>query len=397
MNSTQHTRWVLHLDMDAFFASVEQLDNPDLKGKPVIIGGGDRGVVSTASYEARVFGVRSAMPIFQARKLCPRAIFLYGRMHRYKEKSREVMEVLRSFSPLVEQASVDEAYLDATGLERIFGSPKEMALRLQKEVCTQTGLTCSLGLAPVKFLAKIASDMQKPSGLTIIAYEDVQTLLQKLPISKIPGVGGQMIKKLELLGVRFAADVARFPAAFWVEKMGKAGQLLYDRGRGVDPREVVPYREPKSESAENTFAKDTCDPGELSSWLLRQAERVGKSLRAQKLSGRTITLKLKYADFDQHTRSRTLKEPTSSTREIYETALELLAESKVQRPLRLIGVGVSHFGRANRQLSLLPAGDELKKERDSALDNALDSLRDKFGSKTIVRGKLFDGGKKEDS
>ena len=397
MNSTQHTRWILHLDMDAFFASVEQLDNPDLKGKPVIIGGGDRGVVSTASYEARVFGVRSAMPIFQARKLCPRAIFLHGRMHRYKEKSREVMEVLRSFSPLVEQASVDEAYLDATGLERIFGSPKEMALRLQKKVFAQTGLTCSLGLAPVKFLAKIASDMQKPSGLTIIAYEDVQTLLQRLPISKIPGVGGQMLKKLELLGVRFVADVARFPVSFWVEKMGKAGQLLYDRGRGVDPREVVPYREPKSESAENTFAKDTCDPEELSSWLLRQAERVGKSLRAQKLSGRTITLKLKYADFDQHTRSRTLKEPTSSTREIYETALELLTESKVQRPLRLIGVGVSHFGQANRQLSLLPAGGELKKERDSALDSALDSLRDKFGSETIVRGKLFGGGKKEDS
>lgn len=390
-------RWILHLDMDAFFASVEQLDHPDLRGKAVIIGGGDRGVVSTASYEARKYGIHSAMPIFQARKLCPDGIFLPGRMRRYKEKSQEVMEILNDFSPLVEQASVDEAYLDASGLEHIFGSPKAMALCLQHKVFQQTGLTCSLGLAPVKFLAKIASDMQKPSGLTILSHTEVPAFLQKLPIGKIPGVGHQMLKKLEMLGVRHAADVSRFSVEFWQEKMGKAGRILYDRGRGIDPREVQPYREPKSESAENTFASDTCDRAVLAVWLLRQAERVGKSLRKQKLAGKTITLKLKYADFSQHTRSRTLKEPTNSTRTIYEMAIELLDESGVHRPLRLIGVGVSQFGKEERQLTLLPETPQESKKRDAALDSTLDMLRDKFGSQAVVRGKLFEGksGKKE--
>lgn len=389
MDMRQPQQWIVHLDMDAFFASVEQLDDPGLRGKAVIIGGGDRGVVSTASYEARTYGIHSAMPMFQARRLCPDGVFLRGRMHRYKEKSLEVMAVLQSFSPLVEQASVDEAYLDATGLERIFGTAEEMAVCLQKEVLAQTGLTCSLGLAPVKFLAKIASDMQKPSGLTILSHQDIPAFLQKLPIGKIPGVGKQMLKKLELLGVRYAADVTRFPASFWQERMGKAGQVLYDRGRGIDPRKIDPCREPKSESAENTFAKDTGDREILASWLLSQAERVGKSLRKQGLAGRTITLKLKYADFTQHTRSRTLKEHTNSTRVIYETALELLAESKLQKPLRLIGVGVSQFGKDALQLSLLPSSQDKQKERDCALDCALDTLRDKFGSKAIVRGKLF--------
>ena len=397
MDILQPKRWILHLDMDAFFASVEQLDNPELRGKPVIIGGGDRGVVSTASYEARVYGVRSAMPIFQARKLCPDGLFLPGRMYRYAEKSREVMDVLHTFSPLVEKASVDEAYLDATGLERIFGSAQQMALSLQHEVVHQTGLTCSLGLAPVKFLAKIASDMQKPAGLTILAHEDVSCFLQKLPIGKIPGVGKQMLKKLEMFGIRYAADVTRFSPSFWQERMGKAGQVLYDRGRGIDPRPVEPFREPKSESAENTFAVDTYDPELLARWLLRQSERVGKSLRKHELAGRTITLKYKYADFSQHTRSRSLKEPTNSTRIIYETAMELLAESKIQRPLRLIGVGVSQFGEgASRQLSLLASAHEEQKKRDSALDNALDAVQNKFGSKAIVRGKLFDSQKKKD-
>lgn len=388
-------RWILHLDMDAFFASVEQLDRPELRGKPVIIGGGDRGVVSTASYEARRYGVRSAMPMFQARRLCPNGVYISGRMSRYKEKSLEVMSVLHSFSPLVEQASVDEAYLDATGLEHIYGSAAEMALRLQQEVFSRTGLTCSLGLAPVKFIAKIASDMQKPSGLTIIAHEDVPDFLRKLPIGKIPGVGRHMLQKLEMLGVRHASDVERFPKAFWENKMGKAGLALYDRGRGIDPREIEPSREPKSESAENTFEKDSCAPDFLASWLLRQSERVGKRLRKQQLAGRTITLKIKYADFTQHTRSRTLKAPTNSTRVIFDTAMELLAESKVQRPLRLIGVGVSQLGKEAQQLALLPSLEEEKKRRDAALDSALDALQDKFGAEAVIRGKLFKGRKKE--
>ena len=382
--------------MDAFFASIEQLDNPELRGKAVIIGGAERGVVSTASYEARKFGVHSAMPMFQARRLCPHAVFLRGRMRRYQEKSREIMEILNDFSPLVEKASIDEAYLDATGLEHLFGSAHEMALMLQNEILSRSGLTCSLGLAPVKFLAKIASDMKKPAGLTILPHEDVPDFLKQLPIGKIPGVGASMLKKLELLGLRMAADVQRHPEEFWRDRFGKAGSVLYDRGRGIDPRPIQTFVQPKSESAENTFARDTCDPEELATWLLRQSERVGMSLRKQGYAGRTITLKLKYADFSQHTKSRTLKEKTNSTRIIYETALELLAESKVTRPLRLIGVGVSQFLEGEKQLLLLPDNEqEEQKKKDSALDKTLDTLRDKFGTGAVLRGKLFEGKEKK--
>ena len=345
-------RWILHLDMDAFYAAVEVLDNPELKGKPVIIGGAERGVVSTASYEARKYGVRSAMPMFQARKLCPHAVFIRGRMERYVEKSREVMALLERFSPLVEKASVDEAYLDATGLERVFGSALNMARELQATIYEHSRLSCSIGLAPVKFLAKIASDMQKPKGLTVLSHAETPAFLERLPVGKIPGVGPRMLKALELLGVRTAGDVQRYPKSFWQERMGKAGEMLFERGHGIDPRAVEPYSEPKSESAENTFAKDISDMEELSVWLLRQAERVGKNLRAGRLAGRTITLKLKYNDFTQKTRSRTLKQPTNLTRTIYDTAMDLLRGQPLERPLRLIGGGRVPFRRFRASVGL---------------------------------------------
>ncbi|MDL2290975.1 DNA polymerase IV [Desulfovibrio sp. OttesenSCG-928-F20] len=382
-------RWILHLDMDAFFASVEQLDDPELKGRPVIIGGAERGVVSTASYEARRFGVRSGTPMFEARRLCPQAVFLKGRMSRYAEKSREIMTLLRDFSPLVEQASVDEAYLDATGLERVFGSTEGMARQLQESVRERSGLTCSVGLAPVKFLAKIASDMRKPAGLTIVSHAEVPAFLKTLPVGKIPGVGPGLRKELDLLGVRMAADVERFPPDFWQRRFGKIGERLYERGLGLDPRPVLPFYEAKSESAENTFARDTSDPEELATWLLRQSERVGKNLRRMGKRGRTVTLKLKYADFTQKSRSRTLDKPTDLTRVIYETALDLLRAKALEKPLRLIGVGVSQFGEKEEQFSLLPDEKEQDLERESALEKALDKAREKFGAKALVRGKLF--------
>ncbi|MDR1489744.1 MAG: DNA polymerase IV [Desulfovibrio sp.] len=383
-------RWILHLDMDAFFAAVEQLDRPNLRGLPVIVGGAERGVVSTASYEARKYGVRSAMPIFEARRLCPKGIFLPGRMRRYAEKSWEIMERLKLYSPLVEPASIDEAYLDATGLELVFSSAENMAKILQKDIFESSGLSCSIGLAPVKFLAKIASDLNKPAGLTVLRHEEVPAFLEKLPIGKIPGVGPAMLKKLELMNVRFASEARRFPAAFWEKHFGRTGVMLYERAGGIDPRMVQPRSEPKSESAENTFAEDTADPALLSVWLMRQAERVGRSLRRQGLSGRTITLKVKYSDFTQRTKSRTLDEPVHSTRLIYETAMELLQEFAPLRPLRLIGTGVSKFEAQARQLRLLANLTKRDKERDAALDAALDNLRGKFGDEAVVRGKLFD-------
>ena len=386
---TEPPRWILHLDMDAFFASVEQLDTPEYRGKALIIGGAERGVVSTASYEARAFGVHSAMPMFQAKKLCPHGIFIRGNMSRYQEKSREIMAVLERFSPRVEKASIDEAFLDLSGLERIFGSVQETGSAIQRAVSEETGLSCSIGIAPVKFLAKIASDIKKPSGLTILRHEDVPAFLHNLPVGKIPGVGKHTLVSLETLGVRTAGDVTRFPEEFWHTRMGKFGGVLYDRARGIDPRPVEPFTAPKSESAENTFDKDIRDAEELNTWLLRQSERVGASLRAQNLKGRTVTVKLKYDDFTQKTRSHTLKRPTNITRVIYETTLELLHEQPLERPLRLIGVGVSHFGEEERQLSLLPEAEEDSHEREAALDATLDALRGRFGKNAVIRGKLF--------
>lgn len=394
----------MHIDMDAFYASVEQLDNPELRGKPVIVGGSSmRGVVSASSYEARKFGVRSAMPIFQAKRLCPHGLFVKVRMWRYKEVSREVMAVLHSFSPLVEQASIDEAYIDAGGLTRVFGPVEDMAKALKEAVRGRTGLTCSIGLAPVKFLAKIASDMSKPDGLTVIYPEDMPALLAKLPVERIPGVGRKTMPELKRLGVTYAADVVRYPKDFWERKLGKAGQALYERAQGIDDRGITPFEPPKSESAENTFEADTLDREYLTTWLLRQAERVGRNLRKQNLAGRTITLKVKYADFTNVTRARTLDAPTNLTRVIFDTAVELLAELNPAKKLRLIGVGVSHFGDEEKkavpkmeQLSLLPEQTALPQKekndisRESAVDKAMDAVRDKFGAHIVMRGKLLE-------
>ena len=378
--------WILHLDMDAFYASVEQRDEPSYRGRPVIIGGGDRGVVATCSYEARKFGVRSAMPISEARRLCPKAIYVMPRMGYYQEVSQTVMQVLHSYSPLVEQASIDEAYLDFTGLELVESDVRARAQRLQAEVKETTGLSCSLGLAPVKFLAKIASDMHKPTGFTVLAHSQVPAFLARLPVGKIPGVGKQTGLVLKTLSVQYAADVLRYPLEFWERKLGKAGFALYERAQGIDPRPVTPYTEPKSESAENTFDADTSDPAVLARWLFAQAERVGTRLRKGGRKGRTITLKMKFSDFTQITRSRTLPAATNATRVIYETALALLHEQKNTQRLRLIGVGVSQFGEVPRQLSFFDTPED---PREAKLDATLDALREKFGAASIIRGRTL--------
>lgn len=391
---TQFTdqRWIMHLDMDAFFASVEQLDMPAYRGKPVVIGGAQRGVVSTASYEARVFGVRSAMPVFQARKLCPHGIYLRGNRKRYEEKSHEIMEVLKDFSPLVEAASIDEAYVDLTGLERVFDMEAVALVRvIHKKVYEVSGLTCSVGLAPVKFLAKIASDMRKPNGVSVLLPKDIPAFLQALPVQKIPGVGKRTLEILRGLGIATAGDVMRFPEEFWQRKLGKFGGDLYQRAQGIDNRPVVAEYERKSESAENTFAENTKDMRVLTDWLLQQSERVGRSLRKQKLAGRTITLKVKFEDFTQVTRSKTLRDTTNSTMRIYEVACGLLRELNPQKMIRLIGVGVSQFGQFEQQLSLFDIEREPRDEQhDKSLDETLDTLRDRFGHDVVVRGKLFD-------
>jgi DNA polymerase-4 len=299
--------------------------------------------------------------------------------------------MLAACSPLVEQASVDEAYVDLTGTETVHGSPVRMAALLKADIRAATGLTCSIGIAPVKFLAKIASDHRKPDGLTFIDAEDVPAFLARLPVGKIPGVGEKTARSLGSLGILVAADILKFPRTYWEERFGKFGLFLHDRAQGVDPSEIVPWSEPKSCSAENTFQADVDDPEELRKWLLHQAERVGRELREDGYLGRTVVLKLKFADFTQITRSRTLPEPTNLTGVIFEEGARLLEAVRLSGKVRLIGVGMSGLTRGTRQLPLCPDGQV---ERQALLEQTLDEVRRKFGDAALTRGLLFGFNKK---
>ena len=381
------------MDMDAFFASIEQLDDPSLRGKAVIVGGEHRGVVSTCSYEARKFGVHSAMPIAEARRRCPHGVYIRPRMRRYAEMSALVREAISRFSPLVEMASVDEAYLDATGLERLFGPVESLGRQLKEAVREATGgLTCSVGIAPVKFLAKIASEQRKPDGLFMLRPEDVPAFLAVLPVRAVPGVGRHFAADLAQLGVKTCGEVSRYSEEFWKRKFGKAGAALWQRAQGIDPREVVPWTPPKSESAEVTLDEDTRDRDVLRTWLMRHAERVGASLRRHGLAGRTVTVKIKYADFRQITRQTTLAHRISSTETIYDTACSILDGVELADRVRLIGVGVSGFEEGGpSQLSLMPEPKpQCEEKRRGRLDRAVDALRARYGRDAVVRGRLFE-------
>ncbi len=383
---------IMHIDMDAFFASVEQLDNPDLRGKPVGVGSlHKRAVLSAASYEARRFGVRSAMPVGQALKLCPELQVVTGRRHRYKEISHKVMEVLSNYSPVVEQASIDEAYIDITGTEKLFGSPRQIAESIKKDILASTGLTASVGIAPVKFLAKIASDLNKPNGISIIEPDQVQNFLKTLPVEKIPGVGKKALPKLRSFGIVYAADLRRYPREFWKERFGERGPVLYDKGAGIDPTPVTEGGAMKSSSAENTFGEDVSDIHTLKTLLLKQSERIAADIRRNGLKGRTVTLKVKFPDFRQITRSRTLDSRTSHAGTIYKTGCKLLDEELPLGPVRLIGIGISNFEERSRQLSLLDDPEKPQENKKlEQLDKAIDQARNKFGSNILTRGRLLE-------
>lgn len=375
---------ILHLDMDAFFASVEQMDNPDLRGKPVIIGGRTRGVVATASYEARVYGIHSSMPMATARRLCPDGIFIRARGARYSEISHAILGALHDFSPIVEAASIDEAYLDITGSSALFGSLPNLAQKLSANVASASGgLTCSIGIAPVKFLAKICSDVRKPGGMFILEPEAVADFLAGLPIERLPGVGTHMAASLRGIGIKTVGQLRELSREFMAERYGKWGATLHDRSNGIDPRPVHVNLPAKSESAECTFPEDLIDKEVLSRALLAHAEKVSARLRRNGLAGRTITLKLKYADFSQITRSRTMPFHTSATSEIYGQARALLLAENLRGPVRLIGVGLSGFDQKASPL-LLPG---LKKETAcERVDEAVDAIRSRYGREVIQRG-----------
>jgi len=379
--------------MDAFYASVEQMDNPALRGKPVIVGGtSKRGVVCAASYEARKFGVHSAMPVFRAEKKCPKGIFLPVRMARYREVSKRIMSILRGFSPLVQQISIDEAYMDISGVDRLLGKPEEIGRHIKQGIREATSLACSIGIAPNKFLAKIASDLDKPDGLKVIHPEEVQEFIEKLPIEKVPGVGGKSALSLHKMGIQTLGDVKRVPESLLKRKTGKFGNRLLELSKGIDASAVVPSAQAKSISSEETLAVNTNDVEALKKELLVQSEIVGRRARDKGVKGTTVTLKLKRANFKQMTRSVTLDKPTNSTNTIYEQGVKLLQRVKRSSKFRLIGVGLSNLVTTEAfpmQLDLFQATGRKAKTWEEA-EKAMDAIKEKFGRDAIQRGGLLE-------
>ncbi len=390
---------IIHVDMDAFYASVEQLDNPDLKGQCVMVGGTtNRGVVSAASYEARKYGVHSAMPIFQAKQKCPNGVFVPPRMSRYKAVSQRILAILKGYSPLVEMVSIDEAYIDISGCTGILGPPREIALTIKKQVQTETCLTCSVGVAPVRFLAKIASDLDKPDGLTIIRPEQVNCFIDSLAIQKVPGVGKKSTEQLNRLGVRFLGDIKHYPKEMLTKRLGKFGYRLIDLSNGIDTTPVSPESEHKSVSSELTLAKNTMDTRYLKQTLLQQSERVGRELRKMGVKAKVVTLKLKHDDFKQVTRRITIQSPTQSTDTIYREAARLLDQYSLAQKVRLVGVGASGFISATEpvQMSIFdktPAGSGNWEK----VDKTLDHIGKKFGKDAVHRASLSGNTNKKSS
>jgi len=390
---------ILHIDMDAFFASVEQRDRPELRGKCVVVGGrSERGVVTTASYEARRYGVRSAMPMFEARRRCPHAIIVPGRMHRYKAISRQIMDLLRTFTPLVEPVSIDEAYLDISGGKRLFGSPEQVARDIKHCIMQATGLTCSIGIAPLRFLAKIASDMDKPNGLTIIPPSEVSAFIDRLLLDKIPGVGKVTHEKLARMNLTTLGDVRQYPPDLLINRLGKFGHRLAALARGEDPTPVTPCSDVKSVSSENTLARDTRDTALLHTILRHHAEDVGRQLRRHRLKARTVTLKIKHADFQQATRSKTVTRPVQSAEAIFKIAEDLLNQYPLNRKVRLIGVGASHFISADAPIQMDLFGNTVEGSKNwEKVDHTVDAINEKFGRGFIGKASLVPPGKKTDS
>jgi DNA polymerase-4 len=387
-----------HVDMDAFFVSVEELFDPYLRGKPVVVGGGpnDRGVVSAASYAARKFGVHSAMPLRTASKLCPQAIFVEGHRDRYMDYSRRVHKILGEFTPLVEMSSIDEAYLDMTGTERLHGPPLRAAHRLHNRVKEATDLNCSIGIAASRLVAKISSDQAKPNGVLWVIPGTEAAFLAPLDVRKVPGVGKVTEKNLHAFGIRRVGDLARLDDGFLEQKFGKWGLALAGKSQGLDAggwfdTAVGENPGPKSISHEHTFMEDSADTGKLEATLARLCEQVGRRLREHGLSARTIQLKLRYKDFTTITRAHTIGRPTQLDTELFDEIRDLFRRNwKAGSPVRLLGVHASGWDEEESQMGLL---DQERHDRWTQAMAAADKMRDKFGDSAVslavsLRGKF---------
>jgi DNA polymerase-4 len=379
-------RTIFHVDMDAFFASVEQLDDPALRGLPVLVGGGgNRGVVTAASYEARVFGCRSAQPMAVARRLCPQAKIVPTRFARYREISQKMFAIFDQYSPLVEPLSIDEAFLDLTGISRSAGGAEETARRLKQQIKTELCLTASVGVAPNKFLAKLASDLQKPDGLVVIPTDQIESILGPLPVGKLWGIGPVTAEKLNRIGIHRIGDLRHRSGDDLQRLLGRDAQRLIRLANGQDDRPVVPDRQAKSIGQENTFGVDVTDRDEVRRALFEHVEHVGRRLRQHGLFARSVSLKIRYGEFETITRSTTFNEATCSTQELWTAAAALFDAwaTGAFRPVRLIGMTAGQLSTGPGQLALFP---DPKNERQKKVDTIADQITARFGSGAIRRG-----------
>jgi DNA polymerase-4 len=395
MDNNRETAMILHADMDAFYASVEERDRPELVGKPVIVGGTPekRSVVCAANYIARRYGVHSAMPAITARRLCPQGIFLPPRIDYYAEVSSQIRKIFERFTPLVEPLSLDEAFLDVTGSEHLFGSAVEIGQKLKQAIRQEIKLVVSVGVAPNKFLAKIASDLKKPDALVVVDLDKVQEFLDPLPVERLWGVGKQGSKVFQRLGIRTIEQLRQYPLDILQSRFGSSGEHLWQLARGIDDRAVVPEREAKSISHETTFERDIADLEVLRAWLMELTEQVGWRLRRHQLHGRTVHLKVRFADFSLITRSQTLPEPTNITQELWQAADAMLCKRlpSGHLPVRLLGMGVSGLEEASLVQGLL--FDQDSREKQSRLDAVTDEAKERFGTGAIRRGSSLEPGR----
>lgn len=377
---------IMHVDMDAFYASIEQRDNPAWRHLPVIVGGtGARGVVATASYEARKFGIGSAMSMSKARKLCPNGIFVDGNHSYYEEVSAELMEILSSFSPAVEPLALDEAFLDIDGLSRHYTDPIEMAEKVKQTIFERLGLVASVGIGRNKYLAKLASDLDKPDGLVWIRDDEVREVLRPLPVTRLWGVGKFTASKLMAKGITTIGDVADTPLGALVDIVGKQAYTFKELAEGIDHRKVVPVRRAQSIGNEETFERDIWAREDVEKELLRLTEKVGGRLRRSGHFAMTVTLKVRFASFRTVTRSVTLREATNYDEVLYRTACELYDKISINEPIRLLGVTASHLTEID-VVSLFEADEEKKKK---SLYRTVDALKAKFGATIITKANLI--------
>lgn len=381
-------RIIMHLDMNAFFASVEQQANPELRGKPIaVIGSSGRTVITTASYEARAFGVKTGMATWEARRCCPQIILVVGDNRKYTYTSSRIMEMMKDYTPLVEVFSIDEAFLDISASLSIFGTPERIAYLLKARILHSFGLKCSIGIAPNKLLAKLASDMQKPDGLTIIAPDDVLQVLERMPINELCGIGKKMQRHLNVMSIYTCGELGRCDEARLTHKFGIIGARLKQMGQGIDYSPVIPFGEEdqvKSVGHSKTLERDIDDPAEIRRFLLQLSEMVGSRARKYNVSGKTIHLYVRYADFfSSWGKQTTLKNYINLSDEIYKVALSLIATVELEQPVRLLGVSLSNLKHEAEQLPLFE--DDRKK---LFATQAMDKINDRFGSMAVTFGSL---------